>query len=150
MATSPCVILYGNSVFLAGIRADLAERARVEVLAVEPGCPDTAAIIRARRPAALVFDLSATQPHCAVSLLRDDADLVLIGVDPSSDRLLVLSGRHEQPESAAGLVQAIIAASAARPAQPHPGAHDGDLPELLRRRKGRATETRRDGDAEQR
>lgn len=120
MATSPCVILYGNSVFLAGIRADLAERARVEVLAFEPGCPDTAAIIRARRPAALVFDLSATQPDCAVSLLRDHTELVLIGVDPSSDRLLVLSGRHEQPESAPDLVQAIIASSVARSPDPTP------------------------------
>jgi len=113
MATSPCVILYGNSVFLAGIRADLVARARVEVLAVAPGSPDTAAIIRTRRPVALVFDLSATQPDCAVSLLRDDADLVLIGVDPSSDRLLVLSGRHEQPASAADLVQTITASRAA-------------------------------------
>ena len=119
MATSPCVILYGNSVFLAGIRADLAERARVEVLAVEPGSPDAAAIVRARRPTALIFDLSVTQPESAVSLLRDHTDLVLIGVDPSSDRLLVLSGRHEQPESAAGLVQAIIASSVAR--SPDPG-----------------------------
>ncbi len=118
MATAPCVILYGNSVFLAGIRADLALRARVEVLAVEPGRPDALAIIRTRRPAALIFDLSAAQPDFAVSLLRDRPDLVLIGVDPSSDKLLVLSGRHEQPESAAGLVQAITASSGARSPDP--------------------------------
>jgi len=114
MATSQCVILYGDSVFLAGIRADLAARSRLEVLTLAPGCPDAAAFIRARQPAALLFDLSAAQPDFAVSLLRDRPDLILIGVDPSSDKLLVLSGRQEQPESAAGLVQAITASSAAR------------------------------------
>lgn len=108
MATLPCVILYGNSVFLAGIRADLEERGRFAVLTLKPGCPDAPNIIRERRPAVLLFDLSAAQPDCAIDLVRDHPDLVLIGVDPSSDQLLVLSGRHEQPASAAGLVQAIM------------------------------------------
>lgn len=120
MVTSPCVILYGNSVFLAGISADLRRQARLEVLTMEPGCPDLAGIIRARRPAAVLFDLSAAQPDCALSLLRDRPDLTLIGVDPSSDTLLVLSGRQEQPQSAADLIQAIAGGSAACSLAPAP------------------------------
>ena len=71
MATLPCVILYGNSVFLAGIRADLEERGRFAVLTLKPGCPDAPNIVRERRPAALLFDLSAAQLDCAIALLRD-------------------------------------------------------------------------------
>ena len=50
MAASSCVVLYGNSVFLAGIQADLKLRAELEVLTVEPDCPDTAARIRRAEP----------------------------------------------------------------------------------------------------
>jgi len=47
----------------------------------------------------------------AISLLRDRPEIILIGVDPSSDRLLVLSGRQKQPVSAAELLQVITGGS---------------------------------------
>ena len=47
MAAPPRVVLYGNSVFLAGIRAELQGRTQFELLTVEPGCPDAAGLIRA-------------------------------------------------------------------------------------------------------
>jgi hypothetical protein len=58
-------------------------------------------------PAAVAFDLGEMPGDLAISLLRDRPELVLIGVDPSSDRMLLLSGRQEQPVSAAELLQAI-------------------------------------------
>jgi len=58
-------------------------------------------------PAAVAFDLGEIPGDLAISLLRDRPELILIGVDPSSDRMLLLSGRQEQPVSAAELLQAI-------------------------------------------
>jgi len=55
----------------------------------------------------LLFDLDELPGDLAISLLRDRPELILIGVDPSSDRILLLSGRQEQPVSAAELMQAI-------------------------------------------
>ena len=107
MAASPCVILYGNSLFLAGIRAELVGRADFELLTVAADDPDAVGLIREVGPTAVVFDLAAAQPDFTVALLRDRPELILIGVDPSSDKVLVLSGRQEQPASAADLLGVI-------------------------------------------
>jgi hypothetical protein len=58
-------------------------------------------------PAAVAFDLGELPGDLAIALLRNRPDLILIGVDPSSDRILLLSGRQEQPVSAADLLEAI-------------------------------------------
>jgi len=58
-------------------------------------------------PAVVAFDLDELPGDLAISLLRDRPELILIGVDPSSDKVLVLSGRQEQPASVAGLLQAM-------------------------------------------
>lgn len=108
MTATPCVILYGNSVFLAGIRADLEARGQLDLVTIETGCPDAAALIRERRPAAILFDLAAAQPDFAIALLRDRPELILVGVDPSTDALLVLSGRQERPLSAGELVRLFV------------------------------------------
>ena len=42
-----------------------------------------------------------------IALLRERPGLMLIGVDPDSDRLLLLSGHAEQVLSVADLVQVI-------------------------------------------
>jgi hypothetical protein len=107
MAASPCVVLYGNSVFLAGIRADLEGRTELKLLKIEPDCPDAADRIRACRPTAILFDLCATQPDFAIALLREQPGPLLIGVDPSSDELLVLSSHPAQALSVADLVKVI-------------------------------------------
>jgi hypothetical protein len=107
MAAPPCMVLYGNSLFLAGIQAELAGHTDFELLAVAADCPDAARLIRERCPAAVVFDLAAAQPDFTVALLQDRPELILIGVDPSSDQVLVLSGRQEQPASVAGLLQVL-------------------------------------------
>ena len=107
MAAPPCVILYGNSVFLAGIRADLTGRAEFEMLIVEPDCPDAARLIASHRPVAVLFDLAAAQPDFAIALVRDRPDLLLIGVDPSSDEMLVLSSYPARALSVADLINVI-------------------------------------------
>ena len=107
MAASPCVVLYGNSLFVAGIRAELVGHTDFELLTVAADYPDAAGLIRELGPAAVVFDLVAAQPDFTVALLRDRPELILIGVDPSSDKVLVLSGRQEQPASAADLLGVI-------------------------------------------
>ena len=107
MSPPPCVVIYGNSVFLAGIRADLKGRTWLQLVTVEPGSPDALRRIRELNPAVVLVDLAAAQPDVAISVLRDRPEIILIGVDPSSDKMLVLYSRQEQPLSAADLVQMI-------------------------------------------
>ena len=101
------VAVCGSSLYMAGLAASL--RANPDVI-VSRIPANTAALTQSLdelAPAAVAFDLDEIPGDLAISLLRDRTDLTLIGVDPSSDRMLLLSGRHEQPVSAAELLQAI-------------------------------------------
>ena len=108
MVTDSCMVLYGNSVFLAGIKAGLERASTLELIALEAGNPDAADLIRMRRPQAVLFDLSQAQPDFATPLLLEQPGLMLIGVDPSRDELLVLCSYPVQALSVPDLVRLII------------------------------------------
>jgi hypothetical protein len=112
MTAAPRVVLYGNSVFLAGIRADLKRRAELEVLTVEPDYSDTAARIHALDPTAVLFDLAAAQPDFTIPLLHTWPDMLLIGVNASSDEILVLSGQQVRAATMTELTHVIMGDSA--------------------------------------
>ncbi len=96
MAANSRLVLYGNSVFLAGIKAQLEKTAGLELTSLEAGCPEIVNLIHRDRPHAVVFDLAMGYPDFAVALLHEQPGLLLIGVDPSSNELLILSGRPQQ------------------------------------------------------
>ena len=105
MSAQFCVVLYGNSVFLAGIKAELELDPGIELIAVDTGSTDVMERIRYHKPRALLFDLAEGQPDFAVALLREQPSLLLIGVDPSSDELLVLSNRPAQALNLSDLIE---------------------------------------------
>lgn len=112
-AAKPCLVLYGNSVFLAGIKAEL-ERdpdLGLELLTVEAGCPDVAGMLRQRKPCAVLFDLGMDQPSFVIPILRELPGMLMIGVDPSSDEMLALTSHPVQALAVRDLVQLILEAS---------------------------------------
>ena len=126
MEPSSRLILYGNSMFLAGIKAELEQRTSFELITVEAKYPDAAALIDTCNPRVVLFDLAAEQPSFAFSLLRERPGLLLIGVDPCSDQLLLLSSQPVKASGMSDLVKVIkkelsIAA----------GANDAHTPEPL-------------------
>ncbi len=107
MAPDTCLVLYGNSVFLAGIKTGLACDTALDLVAIEDGYPGVTDLIRACHPRAVLFDLAVGQPEFAVALLREEPSLLLIGVDPSSDEIFILSGRPEQALTLSDLLNVI-------------------------------------------
>ena len=105
--TAPCLVLYGNSVFLAGIKAELESRIGSELITLESGHTDVLKLIRTRRPRAVLFDMGTGPLDFVVTLLRGQPNLLLIGVDPSSDEMLVLSSHPAQALSISDLVEVI-------------------------------------------
>jgi hypothetical protein len=101
------VAVCGSSIYMASLAANLHANPEVEVSLLPAS---TAALLRGLKelgPAVVALDLGETPGDLAFSLLRDWPELILIGVDPSSDRMLLLSGRQAQPVSAAELLQVI-------------------------------------------
>ena len=105
--TDFCLVFYGNSVFLAGIKAELESRVVFELITIEIGRPDAAELIRARRPRAVLFDLGTGPLDYVIQLLRGQPGLLLIGVDSSSNEMLVMSGHPQQALSIADLIEII-------------------------------------------
>ncbi len=108
----PAIVLYGTSLALATIESALQEYGGVRVVRVGAWPADASIWLAALDPAAVVFDRLATRPDFAIPLLDQHPDVLFVGIDPSSDRLVVLSGRHNQPKSAAELVRLIAGGKA--------------------------------------
>lgn len=101
------VVVYGNSLNMAGIVASLKADTTLEVLCVNLDSPDARQCLDENDLAAIVFDLSDPHLHPDVTLLRGRPGLLLIGVDPSRDEMLVLSSHYEQALSVVDLVKVI-------------------------------------------
>jgi hypothetical protein len=92
---------------MAALAASLQANADVAVQRVPANPAALRQCLDASVPALMAFDLDEMSGDLAIALLRDHPELILVGVDPSSDRMLVVSGRQEQPSSAAELLRAI-------------------------------------------
>jgi hypothetical protein len=107
MAAPVRLVLYGNSVFLAGLRAALSRYSTLEMITIESGHPGAAASIQAFSPRAVIFDRSGAQPDFALGFLCDRPNLLLIGVDTSSDEIAILTLHNEHVSSVTELVNVI-------------------------------------------
>lgn len=105
------VVLYGNSLVLAGIRASLVAHPCLDVIALEAPSADAAQELRSLCPAAVIFDIGGVQPDSPFLLGQEQTGLLLIGIDPISHQVLLWSGRHLGEASTQDLVQLIVKTS---------------------------------------
>jgi hypothetical protein len=101
------VAVYGNSLYMAGIVASLKANTTMEVLCVNLDSPNARQSLDENDLAAIVFDLSDPPLRLEVTLLCDQPDLLLIGVNPSKEEMLVLSSHPTQAFSMADLISVI-------------------------------------------
>jgi hypothetical protein len=109
------VAVCGGSLHMAALAASLRAHPDVEVTRIPANEVALSQRLDELAPTVVAFDLDELPGDLAISLLRDRPELVLIGADPSSDRMLLLSGRQERPVSAAELLQAITGGSVGSP-----------------------------------
>lgn len=96
-----------NSLYMAGIAASLKTDTTLEVLCVNLDSSGSRRYLDENNLAAIVFDLSDPPIRLDIAYLRDRPGLLLIGVDPSREEMLVLSSRPAQALSVADLVNVI-------------------------------------------
>ncbi len=101
------VVVYGSSLQLAGIAVSLKADQSLEVVCVDPHDPMARQSLSELSPAAIAFDLTDPPSSLDAALMYKQPSLLLIGVDPSSNELLILSGRPQQAMSVSDLVAVI-------------------------------------------
>ena len=100
---------------MAGIAASLKAEASLEILCVDPQNPTARQSLNELDPHAIIFDRSDPNTALDLALLREQPGLLLVGVDPSSDDALVLSGQLTRVLSGKELAR-LVSAQAVHPA----------------------------------
>lgn len=101
------VIVYGSSLNMAGIATSLKADASLEVICVQTNTTVFPQPLNGLPISAIVFDQSEAPEDLILLLLNKQPSMLLIGVDPSSDEMLVLSSCPEQALSVVDLVNII-------------------------------------------
>ena len=86
------VALYGDSLMLASVARRLVRQDDVRVVAIDG--PTLGGALGPLEPGALIVDLGTVSIESALALLRDRPELLLVGLEASGARLLVLSGEQ--------------------------------------------------------
>ena len=100
------VIVYGDSLVLEGVCATLAGFVDIQVIPLNSPGHTLAKEILVQNPVALIFDTSAGQPDFP-SVLLQQPDLLLIGIDPETHKAMVWSGRQAAAIEATDLLNVI-------------------------------------------
>jgi hypothetical protein len=110
MADIRKVVLYGNSVFMAGVEAGLKNRDEIEVVHIDASLPDAVQDLDVLGPVAIIFDLSSPPPlRLGLPFIREHLSLPLIGLDVTSNTVLVLSCQQYTALTVDDLAQVIQA-----------------------------------------
>ena len=96
MAVQKCVLVYGKCLNLAGVAACLKLDAGLNVHLADPQQCSARAVLEAFNPQTIIYDLTDPPADIDLALLGDRPGTQLIGVDPSSDDVLVLTGKRSR------------------------------------------------------
>ncbi len=105
MTKAQRVIVYGSNVALAGIKASLGKDSRIEVIG-QAFTQDQQELCRLQ-PDAVLFELDAVPPEFPYALSKELPGLLLIGIDPETNRVLLWSGEQAIGLSSQDLAQLI-------------------------------------------
>jgi hypothetical protein len=107
MAPRKRVLVYGGSLNLAGLTACLKLDKGMDVFTLNPNDSHARQSLEEFDPATIIFDLTDPSTDLDLALLRNRPHTQLIGVDPSSDDVHVLSNHPVQALSVADLLDVI-------------------------------------------
>jgi hypothetical protein len=100
------VLVYGKSLILETVRAGLGRYPHLELVPLAPPLP-TLQELEGLAPDVILFDVESARPEAALALLEARPNLLLIGLDPDSDQLLLWTGERSHALTVQDLVQVI-------------------------------------------
>lgn len=101
------IAVYGSSLYMASLAASLKACPDLEIVRIPAASEALTAHFRDLAPTVVAIDLDEAPAELPISLLRQIPGLLVLGVDPNSDDLLVLAGHSASALSATDLAQII-------------------------------------------
>ncbi len=109
------VVLCGDSLVLAALRASLGGHPAIELVQCRSAAAADLLAALDLEPAAIIFDLLIPPFDLPISLLKRRAGLLLIGIEPDTHELLALSGCRVAEPTTRDLADLITRIGPARP-----------------------------------
>ena len=101
------VALYGTNLIMSTIGASLQQKPEFLVVRIEGSLEDYLKKMGEARPEAILFDLAKAQAHFAIWLMHHYPEIMLVGVDLMSSKMVVLSVDASRLLTIEDLIQAI-------------------------------------------
>ena len=101
------VAICGDSVLLLSVGASLRPNVKVEIVPRNATVSEMLRQVKDSSAEAVVFEMGPAGSEWAFEFLRSEPDLLLVGVEWNSDRVLVLSSRSVTARSGEDLLMAI-------------------------------------------
>lgn len=91
--TAQTVLIYGNSLFVAGVAAELGAMPDLLIERIDPAGLRTFEQLHSTCPTVLILDLATTHADLVLTCLMECPALVLIGLDLKASRVVVMSSQ---------------------------------------------------------
>ncbi|NJP06015.1 MAG: hypothetical protein HC837_10510 [Chloroflexaceae bacterium] len=88
------IVLYGNSLFIAGMRAGLSNKESMKVVQITSTCTDIEEMLNQLRPNAIIMETVDAQAELVFTLLKKYPGLPVICLDISSNSVHVLHSQY--------------------------------------------------------
>lgn len=107
MSEYQLVVLLGDSLLMDTIEASLRKERTLSVVRIQSDVKNWQACIEVLCPDLVIFDWGTPRAQIALSLLRDQPGMPLIGIDITTNNVTVLNSRQCTPLAANDLAEVI-------------------------------------------
>lgn len=105
------VLIYGNTVVLAGIATALQQHPELQVVTLDIESVTIAQQLERVLPDVVIFDQGQTNAHAVLARLEQYNHVLAIGIEANSNQMVLWSSQSARALSMLDLVQAILAPS---------------------------------------
>jgi hypothetical protein len=107
MDERPLIVLLGDSLLMDGVAMSLADGRRLGVVQMDASITDIGERLRSLKPELILFELDSPGTPAVFSLLREEPDTLLLGLDRDSSHVIVLNGSRHPTRSMQELGQLV-------------------------------------------
>ena len=111
MESQPLVVLLGESVLMDSVAVSLAGRQMLGMIRVDPCVADITERLEFLNPDLIIFEFDTPQLSLVLSLLREQPNTLLLGLDLTTSRVIVLNSQHHTTRTMGDLCQVVQAAA---------------------------------------
>jgi len=99
MQNRPLVVLLGNSLLMDGVALSLTTGQTLGMVRMDAGLDNIREQLRSLEPDLIVFELDSPDTPEIISLIKDQPNTLLVGLDPDCSQAIILNSQQQPTRS---------------------------------------------------